>query len=173
MIFTSHSYKGQGFVETLIATGVAGIASVVLMSVAIRTIRQTVKNEIEDEKTLLSSNMDASMNYLVGFYNDALVKEDDVLAPLIATPGSCFDVTVDWGTPEDSMIEPSCANTVEGGKLSRLGCDLGPSEDIFAVACVSTKSNARILFLDIVTGQVGCVADECKDHIRSVLYPID
>lgn len=62
-------YKAQGFVEALIAIVVAGIATLVLMTVAIRTLNSVVKNELIDQLTQEAVKGGELLNYAVDEYN--------------------------------------------------------------------------------------------------------
>lgn len=168
-------YTAQGFVEALIAIAVAGIATVVLMQVAVRTIRQTVDNEIEDEKTILATNLEVKLDYLLAANNADDLGDDSAVDSMKASPNTCFELDIDMADVVSSVAMHKCAYSLTNGErrlLSRSTCEFEVSEEIFALACVTSRTTQNLLYIDIVTGLGGCEAEDCSDSIQSIVYPL-
>jgi len=165
-------YKAQGFVESLIAVAITGLAGVLLLSVSIRTIDQTLDNEVYDEVTNGSSVLSKKLSYLVDVHNFGNIDpDDDPVLRLIDFNGMCFDLGNKFVSDiTDLDIESVCPLSMSKGKLDRDACGLTGEIGAFNFVCVNSNSNKSILSVDIVSGDSGCTDESCKDFVDKEIY---
>lgn len=169
---TLKKYQAQGFVEALIAVAVAGIASVVLMSIAIDTLKQTVDNENEGKKTLQSGNVGIQLDYLVAAYNNGELPSPSIIETLINNPNGCFDPNIAMGDPTSTTMVLQCDYQLNGDRLTRDNCNLNDdSGEVFTYICTK-QSTTRLLYVDIVSGLRGCDDKSCHDIVQSLIFPL-
>jgi hypothetical protein len=162
-------YEAAGFLESLIAVAITGLAGVLLLSVAMSTIDQTLDNEAYDEMTNSSAALKHKISYLVEIHNEG--NPDDPILSMLSSAGGCFDL----GDKFVSEIVPLdvasvCPYAIEDGQIDRDSCDLTGEIGVFDFVCVNTNSNDSILSVDVVSGDIACIEDDCKDFIDKEIY---
>jgi len=165
-------YVAQGFVESLIAVAITGIAGVLLLSVAINTINQTLKNEAYDEMTNTSSALGHKLSYLVDIHNlGDIDPDDDAILKMLDFPNRCFDLGDDFLSDITAVdVVDICPVSMSGGKINRDACELTGEIGIFDFVCVNSNSNNSILSVDLITGDIGCTDESCKDFVDKEIY---
>lgn len=170
-------YQAQGFVEALLAIIIAGIASIVFMTIAAKTIGQVAKNEYVDQLTQEAVRGSAILKYVTEEwnFNRRDVITSDFLSPttgFINSLGNCYSLDGDvnnirMSTSEVCVMDPSgdginpsvCARDsiweevrIENPKIPAL------DDNIFRIACVDSTSDQlqNIMVVKIYTGFRGC-----------------
>ncbi len=169
-------YFAQGFVEALIAILITGIASVLFMTIAARTIADVVHNEKVDMLTqeavkgsIIATNIIEEWN----FGNRTLTSNSNFLTVdngFGESIGNCYGLDGDVNDPMVSNlpvcqffgsseigINPSlCASDVNWEEVS-IDAEDG-IEDMFRIICVDTNSNETnmVLALRVYTGFRSC-----------------
>lgn len=150
----------MGFVEALIAVAVAGIASIVMMSIAINTTAQVLRNEIENKITEKAIEGSAMAKKIANNHNSAPV-EEEILFPTIAGGiGNCYAFTGDVNNPNFSKQGESFEVACRYDAGDRRSCTnyLTTDEDIFRVFCMLPDSqlSSGLVVGKIVTGMADC-----------------
>jgi hypothetical protein len=162
-------YNAQGFVESLIAVAITGLAGVVLLAVSMNTIDQTLENEAYDEMTNASLSLNHKISYLVELHNQGA--SGDPIVELLDSKGRCFDLgdtfIFDLTSSDLSNV---CAFNMQDGLMDRDSCGLTGEIGVFEFVCVNSLSNDSILYVDVVTGDIGCTDDSCNDFIDKEIY---
>ncbi|WKZ31294.1 MAG: hypothetical protein QY318_00775 [Candidatus Dojkabacteria bacterium] len=171
------TYSAQGFIEALIAILVAGIACVVLMLVASKTISQMNRNEIHDELTVSAIQGGEMMKFLVDGY---VVHEPpsglgNFLPLNFSANGTLLDagkcVAISGGLTDAELTSKDTAlcnyNLLQGGIIPSECLDtdeaiVNPDEqgDIFRVMCIHPESTERTLVVRFFTG----FEPECRNE---------
>lgn len=151
-------YEALGFVEALMAILVAGITSIVLMGVAVDTIKQVVKNELSDNMTQQAIE-GASMVKTIGELNNT---SEDTLFPMInGNVNNCYALEGTIQNPsfkvEGETIVPAC--NYDSGDRNSCKTSNTSYEDIFRVFCITSESDATS---GLVVGKVVVGKKECK-----------
>ena len=158
--FKIKKYRGVGFVEALIAIAVAGIASIVLMSIAINTTNQVLRNDIESDLTEKAIEASAMVKKIANSHN--ATTEDPLFPPITGNEGSCFAI-------DGSTNDPSFPTSAGGFDVAcrydsgdRESCQLATSEDpeIFRVFCILPDS---VVSSGLVVGKVVTGLTECDE----------
>lgn len=156
--FKNKKYKGVGFVEALIAIAVAGIASIVLMSIAINTTNQVLRNDIESDLTEQAIEASAMVKKIANSHNAAI--DEDLFPPITGNEGSCFAID---GTTNDPSFPKSAGSFDVACRYDsgdRESCQLAASEDpeIFRVFCILPDSviSSGLVVGKVVTGLTDC-----------------
>lgn len=150
-------YEALGFVEALMAILVAGITSIVLMSVAVDTIKQVVKNELSDNMTQVAIE-GASMVKTIGELNNI---SEDVLFPIInGNVNNCYALEGTVSSPsfrtDGGAIIPIC-NYDSGDRNSCKGAATS-YEDLFRVFCITAESDgiSGLVVGKVIVGKSNC-----------------
>jgi len=150
-------YIAVGFVEALIAIAVAGVASVVLMSIAIQTISQVLKNEVSDTMTELAIE-GGSMAKKIG---DNQLKSDESLFPQIdGNVGKCFAFDGEVSDPSFVKSGDIFLDACRYDSGNREDCKeyMTSDDDIFRVFCILPESvvETGLTVGKVITGLVDC-----------------
>lgn len=178
MIDKQSKYNAQGFIEALIAIIITGIASIVFMTIAAKTIGQVVKNEYVDQLTQEAVQGSAMLRYVVEEwnFNRRDVIESEFLSPsspdsgFSSSMGYCYgldgdvqniSITEQMVCIYDNGINPSdCASASNWDKVKISNTKIPSQNDnLFRIACVDpdqSDTNTNILFVRIYTGFRGC-----------------
>lgn len=180
----SRKYQAQGFIEALIAILVAGVACVVLMMVASKTIAQVNRNELEDELTSRAIQGSEMMKFLVDSYvtGENLGGIESFL-PLefsnnnLLDAGKCVAISGDINSASlTDKDQPVCNYTVgsSGGIIpsdcfDNLPTIVNPDDkaDIFRVMCIHPESTQRLLVVKIFTGFTKCQDEDIRTSVQS------
>lgn len=165
-------YKAQGFVEALIAVAISGVAGIILLSIATKTVNQTIYNEIQDEITLANSNMALKLEYLI---QADQADELNVDSPVDKLSNDYLNQCVRLDFTLDDLdayeITTFCSRSLDSnGLLSRSDCNLD-SQDVedFAFVC-PIASSSNFLTVDIISGSTACTGRNCRDYIDTEVY---
>lgn len=171
---SKRKYSGSGFVETLIAMAITGIAGVLLITVAIKTLNESVKTEISDEITVLDGNIEVDLQYLVESYNSGKFAGDSPIDQMLDNRG-CFNLDVNYETVNSSTATQACPYTfnTKTGILDRSSCNINGNTGVFGLVCVADGSDNQLLKVDIVTGFGGCDGEGCDDFVNKELYILE
>ena len=165
----SKNYKAQGFVEALVAIAVTGIAGIVLLSIATRTVNQTVYNEIKDEITLENNNMQMKLDFIVEAVNSGDYEGATPLDDMDQYFGQCVFLDVSLDDISSYEITPACPNALSPkGVLPREDCSLSEL-DGFALVC-PTLYTSDVLTVDIISGNSLCDGRKCNDFVNGEAY---
>lgn len=152
-------YEALGFVEALMAILVAGITSIVLMSVAIDTIKQVVKNELSDNMTQVAIE-GASMVKTIGELNST---SEEVLFPRIdGNVSNCYALEGTVSNPafnaEGETIIPVC--NYDSGDRNSCKDATTSYEDLFRVFCITAESDGTsgLVVGKVIVGKNNCSA---------------
>jgi len=166
-------YKALGFVEALIAIAVAGIASIVLMSIAINTISQVVRNEIENNLTEKAVE-GASMAKKIAANNNE--SETGLFPQIDGNEGNCYAFTGDNNNPEFQMSgsDFQIACRYDAGEREQCLSYKTQDQSIFRVMCILPDSvpSSGLVVGKIVTGLADCdgTSDKGKCKINDYEY---
>lgn len=174
-------YEAQGFVEALIAILVAGIATLVLMSIAVNTLASVAHNEVTDQITQEAVKGSELLNFVVDEYNYSDLASHHFL-PVTTSPinntGNCYSLDGDF----DNIVVSSAINgckyqTVSGNeginpnrcfgtvntKINNTAFTIGnssnssvTSSDLFRVICIHPESTENVLVAKVLTGNMTC-----------------
>lgn len=165
-------YDAQGFVEALIAIAITGIAGIVLLSIATKTVNQTIYNEIQDEITLANSNMALKLEYLIqADQSGDLTADSPVDALSNGYPNQCVMMDFTLDNLDAYEITTFCSSSLDSdGLLSRSDCNLDV-QDVkdFAFVC-PTASSSNFLTVDIISGSTACTGRNCRDYVNTEVY---
>lgn len=180
------NYQAQGFVESLIAILVTGIASIALMSVAARTIREVVRNEQLDQLTQEAIKGGKLIDYIVDEHNHEV--EHTTLFPIaqidetkcVAIDGDISganlyvgektdagDVVCNYIPPYSGINPEDCIN----GNENEIKIDSVEQEDLFRIMCIHPDSDPSegILVVKIYTGTLSC--STLNSNVTQILDP--
>ncbi|GAB4157431.1 MAG: hypothetical protein Fur003_1180 [Candidatus Dojkabacteria bacterium] len=172
-------YEAQGFVEALISLLVAGLASIVLMSIAARTLKQVIQNDVKDQINEYAVNTGERLEFTVDYLrNSSIYDADNPFSDLIIK--QCYEMNIpeDHGTflqnPASLSFTHKCEYSLDSnGLLSRSSCGMDlASKQPFSYVCVVDNTPGVVLDLNIVTGFPACNTSECSDNVTSVVYPL-
>jgi len=148
-------YKGLGFVESLIAIAVAGIASVVLLSISTSTLRQITNNEISD--TLTEKSIQGAT--FVRNIAQRDLSSDEALFPNVSESiNKCFafyDTEPSYFFKDgESFVQTCNYDNDPNNECEKFLI----SDDVFRVFCITDQSNPEtgLLVGKVVTGIAGC-----------------
>lgn len=179
-------YNAQGFVEALIAILITGVAAMVFMTIAAKTISNVVKNELFDELTQEGVTGASILEYVVERWNNNerniltsdFLNSDDAFQSGI---GQCFALDGDVVTPYVSSHMVCQYNSVDG--INPNNClndwnevvigDGSSEEKLFRIACISNESDIDegVMVVDIFTGFFACA--EVDEFVKDVTSPTD
>lgn len=164
----TQSYKAVGFVEALIAIAVAGISSIVLMSIAVRTTGQIVRNEIESELTEKAIEGGAMVRQIVA--NDSLQDDEEYFPNPATNINNCFALSGDSQTPSFNKTGENFDVVCRYDSIGRDQCleSVGEGEDMFRVFCImqdSVPENGLVVG-KVITGLSDCTTDDNKGKCK-------
>jgi hypothetical protein len=150
-------YKSLGFVEALIAILVAGVASVVLLGIAVSTVEQVVQNELSDKLTEIAVEGGVMVKKIAENNNNST---EVLFPPITGNTGKCFALNTDVNNPafvKDGDVFVNACNYEAQGKDQ---CTDTASSDptIFRVYCVTADSDITTgtTVGKIITGLAAC-----------------
>jgi hypothetical protein len=159
-------YKAIGFVETLIAIMVAGVACIALMGLAANTISIVATNEREDQMTQIAIE-GASAVSAIALQNNT--SELPVFPKISNNVGNCFQLSTNSSSPsfetnESGGFKIAC-NYDNGGRDDCKGSLASGSTDIFEVFCITSASDitSGIVVGKVVVGKTVCVSSGACD----------
>ncbi|MBI2356511.1 hypothetical protein HYV12_00420 [Candidatus Dojkabacteria bacterium] len=169
------NYNAVGFVEALIAIAVAGIASIVLMTIAVNTTSQLIRNEIENNLTERSVEAASMVKKIAANHNES--PEGEALFPLISgNEGNCYAFNGDSNDPsfETEGADFKIACKYDAGERELCREHTSQDSEIFRVFCILSDSvpASGLVVGKIVTGMANCEAeaDRGKCKIRDYQY---
>lgn len=158
-------YEALGFVEALMAILIAGITSILLMGIAVDTIKMVVKNEIADSMTQVAIEAGARVKSIAEKNNNSTEK----LFPDIASHiNSCFQSV---GSANDPQFQSengdfvTVCNYDSGGRDNCKSSVSANASDLFEVFCITPESNSTsgLVVGKIVVGKTKCISSEDCD----------
>ncbi|MCB9790680.1 hypothetical protein H6764_01515 [Candidatus Nomurabacteria bacterium] len=185
-IDSGKKYKGQGFVESLVAILVTGLASIALMAVAARTIREVVRNEQLDQLTQEAVKGGKILDYVVDEHNHG--SDHTTLFPFnnvdeakcvaidgdinganlyVGDKSDAGDVVCNYISPYSGVNPQDCLE----GNESEVKIDSIDQQDLFRIMCIHPDSNASkgILVVKIYTGTLTC--STLNSNVTQILDP--
>jgi hypothetical protein len=157
-------YDAVGFVEALIAIAVAGIASVVLMTVAADTVAQVLRNETSDKMTELAIE-GASMIKKIG---DNHNNGDEPLFPEIdGNVNNCYAFIGDVDEPHFQQSGDVFENVCDYDSGEREQCKgsvVGEDDEMFRVFCITPESDSA---RNLVVGKIVVGLRDCDEVISN------
>lgn len=170
-------YNGMGFVESLIAILVAGIAVVALMTMAANNMKEVIKNEREDSLTRLA--MDGSvMVRMIAEEHSARTNKATLKFPnLTSNPdGKCYVLQNSGGTPSFKTTSTNVfySNSLDGAKSDNnynvdivYNADKGTKDLAFRAYCIESVDGT------LYVGRMVVGLKECEDcGVKDYEYPI-
>jgi hypothetical protein len=177
--YINTKYEAQGFVEALIAIVVAGMATIVLMSIAINTLNGVVRNEMLDQMTqeavkggeLISHFVD-EYNYqdvgTLGFlpleptdYGDCYALDGDVGSLYISSAplndGACK--YQDNGSGTSGFVPNACLVNAGDVKINESAFTVNQNSDesdLFRIMCIHPESDSKVLVAKVIVGNMSC-----------------
>lgn len=148
-------YEGLGFIESLIAIAVAGIASVVLLSISTNTLKQITNNEISDtltQKAIQGAGFIRNISYR------NIGSEEEIFPVISENINKCFafyDTEPSYFFKEGDSYAQTCNYDNDPNNE----CEkFLISDDVFRVFCITDQSdpNTGLLVGKVVTGIAGC-----------------
>jgi hypothetical protein len=157
-------YKATGFMESIIAITVAGIACIVLMRLASNVIKQVAQNERSDEMTQIAIT-GANMVSAIASQNNAAPVSQVFFPRITGNQGSCFQLSTAVDTPSfiqtSGVITPVC--NYDAGGRSDCKSSLAPGRtDMFRVFCITSASD---ITGGIVVGKIVVGKTVCSDSV--------
>lgn len=148
-------YEAMGFVEALIAIMVVGIASVVLMQIAVRTMREMISNEKIDQMTQLAVEG--------AEIAQSIAKEQKATGEALfpTTAGMCY-ILVDGGNGDYSFMKEgevfkmyALSEDRDMYKSEAIVTGENLSDDFFRIFCIDSSytAGAEHAVANIVVGQ--------------------
>jgi hypothetical protein len=165
-------YKALGFVEALLAIIVAGIASILLLGVAIDTIKQLAKNDQSDEMTQLAIEGGEMVRNIADKNNTSVVT---LFPPISGNQNGCFELNADKTNP--SFVSDGSGNLIQkcnydsGGRDScRASSELGVQ--YFRVFCITNQSDSAsgLVVGKMVVGKAKCDDQKTCDVVDYIYY---
>lgn len=159
------TYKALGFMEALISIIVAGIASILLMGIAIDTVKQLIKTDQSDEMTQYAIEGGEILKNIAQ-KND---ESPTALFPSISgNQNSCFELNESLSTPSfvsngDGSFTSKC--NYDGGQRAQCaqGSQLGGQ--YFRVFCISNSSDVTsgLVVGKLIVGKATCDLESTCD----------
>lgn len=172
-------YKAQGFVEALIAIVVAGVATMVLMSIAINTLNGVVRNEMLDQMTQEAVKGGELIGSVVDEYNYDDIDSLHFLPIENQDDGDCYALDGDIGSlyvSSDPVNDGACkyqddgagtfgfvpnqclvnAGDVKIDESSFTVNDNSAESDLFRLMCIHPDSDEKILVAKVIVGNMSC-----------------
>lgn len=155
-------YNALGFVEALLAIIVAGIASVLLMGVAIDTVKQLVKTDQQDEMTQLAISGGEIIKNIAhrNSYSDS-----ELFPAISGNQNSCYEF-------DNSGTNPAFVTDISGNITAKCNYDAGGraqckensnlGNDYFRVFCISSGSDVQsgLVVGKIIVGKKVCESNQ-------------
>ncbi len=157
-------YGGVGFVEALLAIAVAGIASVILMTIAANTVAQVVRNEVADKMTESAIQGAAIVKKIADNHNNS---EETLFPSIEGNVNRCFLITGDTGEPSFEKSGEVFTNACSYDSGEREQCKeatLPSDEDMFRVFCITSESDSE---RGLVVGKVIVGLKDCNSVIAN------
>ncbi len=148
-------YKALGFIESLIAIAVAGIASVVLLSISTNTLKQITNNEISDT---LTEKAIQGAGFVRNISDRNIGLEEEIFPPIYGNFNRCFafyNTEPSYFFKEgDEYVQTCNYDNDPNNECERFLI----SDDIFRVFCITDQSDPStgLLVGKVVTGIAGC-----------------
>jgi hypothetical protein len=162
-------YEAVGFVEALIAIAVAGIASVVLMTVAADTVAQVLRNETSNKMTEVAIEGASLVKKIADNQNNG----DEELFPSIeGNVNNCFAFEGGAGHPEFKKSGEIYENVCNYDTGDREGCESSVYEnddEMFRVFCVTPESDSG---RSLVVGKVVVGLRQCDEVVANTMCEI-
>jgi len=156
--FKNKSYEGVGFVEALIAIAVAGIASVVLMSIAANTIAQVLRNEVSDRMTQAAIEGAEMAKKIADNQN---LSGDNLFPEITGNVNACFAFRGDTNSPEfvksGEVFTRVCNYDSEGREDCKESL-MSSDERMFRIFCITPDSDPglNLVVAKTIVGLVDC-----------------
>lgn len=156
----SRKYKGLGFVEALLAIVIAGVASLLLLGVAIDTIKQLGKTEQADEMTQLAIEGGEMVRNIADKNNESI---EEIFPNISGNQNSCFELNADKSNPTfvtdgSGTVTAKCNYDSGGRDNCRSSSVLG--EQYFRVFCITNQSD---ISTGLVVGKIIVGKAKCDD----------
>jgi hypothetical protein len=157
--------KALGFVESLIAIAVTGIACIVLMAMAARTIKEVGRNEESDEMLQLAVSGAAMINEVANNGNTS----STAFPPIISNINNCFKISSIVMAP--SLSATSVCSYDVTGRDNCKSTTAPARTDLFRVFCITNKSDAAagVVVGKIIVGKTAC-EDSVNCDVRDYQY---
>lgn len=151
-------YEAVGFVEALIAIAVAGIASLVLMSIAATTIAQVLRNEVSDQMTQAAIEGAEMAKKIADNQN---LSGGTLFPEIEGNINSCFAFRGDTNSPEFVKNGESFSRVCNydgDGRDDCKGAVLESDDEFFRVLCITPESDPalNLVVTKTIVGLVDC-----------------
>lgn len=157
-------YVAVGFVEALIAIAVAGIASIVLMSIAANTTAQVIRNEISGEMTEYAIEGAAIIRKIADNHNNG---QGELFPSIEGNNGRCFSFEGSTDAPRFVKSGENFTSICSYDSGERVQCKdstLDKDEDMFRLFCLAPESDAQ---RDLVVGKVVVGLKDCDSVVAN------
>jgi hypothetical protein len=157
-------YEAVGFVEALLAIAVAGIASVVLMTVAANTVAQVIRNETSNKMTEVAIEGASMTKKIAESHNNG---DENTFPPIDGNINNCFAFEGGTALPEfekqGDVFENVC-NYDSGGR-DQCKASVYPGDDeLFRVFCITSESDSA---RGLVVGKIVVGLRQCDEVIAN------
>lgn len=197
---TRKIYKGMGFVESLIAIVVVGVASVVLMRVAASSMMEAVQNERIDKMTQLAVEGATMTETIITEEVEDIVPADRLntiktkLGLDVSPQGKCFVPVVSQDDSRSFDFKRNSSTTYKNVEIDtskpsdRSNSDIVISEkdpidsdltrtDYFRYVCISAPNNSKYLVVKVIVGHILSKGEitgnkDVKDYIYSTMVSL-
>ena len=166
------TYKSLGFVEALIAIMVVGVASVVLLGIAVNTVQQVLQNEMSDKLTETAVEGGVMIKKIAEDNNGST---DTLFPPITGNTGKCFALNTDINNPSFVKNGDVFVNACNYDSQGKDGCVSTLSEDtsVFRVYCMTSDSDVTTgtVVGKVITGLAACKTADTKGNCGIADYP--
>jgi hypothetical protein len=155
-------YEAVGFVEALIAIAVAGIASVVLMTVAANTIAQVIRNETSDKMTEYAIEGASMTKKIADNHNNS---DEELFPGIDGNVNNCFAFVGDVDQPEFQKSGEIFENVCDYDSGQRDQCKasvVSEDDEMFRVFCMTPESDSA---RGLVVGKVVVGLRDCDEVV--------
>lgn len=165
----SKKYEAVGFVEALIAIAVAGIASVVLMTVAANTVAQVLRNETSNKMTEVGIEGASLVKKIADNHNNG---DSDLFPAIEGNVNNCFAFEGSTGQPEfqkSGDIFDNVCNYDSGEREECKASVYDGDDELFRVFCMTPESDSA---RGLVVGKVVVGLRQCDEVVANTMCEI-